>query len=173
MVYVPRLERRVPCMVIWSFGFCWVDSFVNSRWWRSTFEFYDSSSADPVLKRQILCGVSPSQQKSKYQHGLCWLSDLVALHSWMTQCSNQSCSSALPQGFHSSVDPICDAQKSVFDGPRSPKQLEGIVPTSQISKALCSLQQRRSRLVTQFFRVLWLPKLPCVLWQSHERLMKN
>lgn len=47
-------------------------------------------------KRQILCGVSLSQQKSKYQHGLCWLSDLVALHSWMTQCSNQSCSSALP-----------------------------------------------------------------------------
>lgn len=33
---------------------------------------------------QILCGVSLSQQKSKYQHGLCWLSDLVALHSWMT-----------------------------------------------------------------------------------------
>ena len=87
--------------------------------------------------------------------------------------STEPCSSALPQGFHSSVDPICDAQKSVFDGPRSPKQLEGIVPTSKISKALCSLQQRRSRLVTQFFRVLWPPKLPCVLWQSHERLMKN
>ena len=84
--------------------------------------------------------------------------------------STEPCSSALPQGFHSSVDPICDAQKSVFYGP---KQLEGIVPTSKISKALCSLQQLRSRLVTQFFRVLWPPKLPCVLWQSHERLMKN